>query len=45
MKHITILYLLFLEYLEHKSNQCMHYKDYEALKRTKEILKKDFENR
>lgn len=43
MKHITILYLLFLEYLEHKINQCIHCKDYQALKRTKEILKRDFE--
>lgn len=45
MKHITILYLLFVEYLEYKANQCMHIDDWKALERVKEIIKRDFEHR
>lgn len=45
MKHIEILYLLFLEYLEYKADQCMHRDDWKALERVKEIIKYDSKHR
>ena len=44
MKAISILYILFIEYLEDKANQCIHSDDWQALQRVKEIIKNDFEH-
>ena len=45
MENITTLYLLYIQYLNDKAEQCMHIEDWEALSKVKEIIKRDFENR
>lgn len=42
MENIMILYALYVQYISDKEEQCLHYDDWKALQRVKEIMANDF---
>lgn len=42
MENIMMLYTLYVQYISDKEEQCLHYDDWKALQRVKEIMANDF---